>query len=259
MGAYEYQFPQTHVLVDLKVFLEGPYDAVSHFMSTNLNTGNHIPTGQPYNPPLPYYGEDAPVWLYDGGESVPSVPVDVVDWVLVQLRDADLPENATSATIIGEQAGFLLNDGTITGPDGTGNLSFPATITQNLYVVIFQRNHLGIMSNYHLIESGGIYSYDFTIGENQVYGGINGHKLLEPGIWGMIAGDGNGNGIIQNTDETAVWKIDLGQSGYKGGDFDLNGIVQNTDETNIWKVNLGSGGQTPSKTTTEGYRSQVPE
>jgi hypothetical protein len=75
----------------------------------------------------------------------------------------------------------------------------------------------------------------------------------------MVAADGNGNGLIQNTDETAVWKVDLGSSGYRGGDFNLNGLVQNTDETNYWKVNLGAGGQTPGKINQTGYQSQVPK
>ena len=76
----------------------------------------------------------------------------------------------------------------------------------------------------------------------------------------MVAADGNGNGIVENTDETAVWKVSLGQSGYDNGDFDLNGVVQNTDETNFWKPNLNSGGQVPGKSSSgEAYKSQVPE
>ncbi|MCB2219839.1 MAG: C10 family peptidase [Bacteroidetes bacterium] len=259
MGAYEYQFSNAQVVVDLKVFLEGPYNSASHLMETFLLSGGYIPTLQPYNPPTPYYDEEYPAWLYTGTETVPSVPNDVVDWVLVQLRDSGTPENATSATIIGQQAGFVLADGTVVGLDGVSALSFSAVISQNLYVVVFQRNHLGIMSAYPLSESGGIYGYDFTNDAGQVYGGANGHKEIEIGVWGMVAGDGNGNGIIQNTDETAVWKTDLGQSGYLGGDFDMNGIAQNTDETNYWKVNLGSGGQITTKTNQSGYRSQVPK
>ena len=61
------------------------------------------------------------------------------------------------------------------------------------------------------------------------------------------------------TDETAVWKVDLGQSGYKGGDFDMNGLVQDTDETNYWKVNLGAGGQTPDNASGKTFKSYIPE
>ena len=258
----DYFIPITHVdalRVDLKVFLEGPYNPATHQMETTLNSEDYISLTQPYNPSLPYYGENAPVWLYSGTESVTAIPLDAVDWVLVQLRDADAPENAGSATIIGQQAAFVLTDASIVGLDGTSDLYFDATFSQNLYAVVFHRNHLGIISAFPLTESGGKYAYDFTLGELQVLGGNNGHKQLESSIWGMVAGDGNGNGLIQNTDETAVWKTDLGQSGYKGGDFNLNGLVQNTDETDYWKVNLGSGGQVVSNANSTGYKSQVPE
>ncbi len=245
--------------LDLKVFLEGPYDLSTHGMSTDLNSDNYIPFNQPFYPSTPYYNEDNPTWLYNGSESVTFIPSNAVDWVLVQLRDADLPENAGSSTMIGQQAAFVLNNGTIVGMDGVSQINFDLLISQNLYVVVFHRNHLAVISANALVESGGVYTYDFTTSANQALGGTNGHKELEPGVWGMVAGDGNGNGLIQNTDETAVWKTDLGQSGYKGGDFDMNGLVQNTDETNYWKVNLGSGGQTPVKGNQTGYKSQVPK
>ncbi|MEZ5148461.1 MAG: lamin tail domain-containing protein [Bacteroidales bacterium] len=249
------------ISVDLTVLLEGPY-AGSGNMSTGLNTNGYIPLAQPFAPALPYYDmtlADDIVWYYSGSESVASIPTGVVDWVYVQLRDADAPVNATSATIIGEQAAFLLDDGTVVGLDGSSMLDFAVTVSQNLYAVVFHRNHLGIMSANALTDGGGgVYSYDFTSGETQVYGGSNGHKQLESGIWGMIAADGNGNGLIQNSDETAVWKVDLGASGYRGGDFEMTGLTQNTDETNYWKPNLGGGGQTPAKANL-GYESQVPK
>ncbi len=246
--------------IDLTVFLEGPYLG-GDLMSTSLNSNGYIPLSQPYGPALPYYDLASAgdiVWYYTGSESVASIPAGVVDWVYVQLRDADAPANATSATIIGEQAAFLLEDGAVVALDGSSMITFNATVSQNLYAVVFHRNHLGVMSANALTESGGVYSYDFSSGETQVYGGANGHKQLEPGVWGMISADGNGNGLIQNTDETAVWKTDLGNSGYMGGDFEMTGLTQNTDETNFWKPNLGGGGQTPAKANL-GYECQVPK
>ncbi|MCB2219858.1 MAG: hypothetical protein KQI35_05625 [Bacteroidetes bacterium] len=245
--------------IDVKAFMEGPYNASTDLMETTLNTMGYIPLQQPYNPALPYYGENNPVWLYTGGEIASLIQPGMVDWIIVQLRDADSPSNATSDKIISTMAAFIKEDGTIVDKDGSDILDFPGTFSQNLYVVIFHRNHLGVISSMGLSESGGIYSYDFTTGASQALGGANGHKELEPGVWGMVSADGNGNGLIQNTDETTVWKADLGQSGYKGGDFDMNGLVQNTDETNYWKVNLGAGGQTPGKLNETGYQSQVPK
>ena len=88
------------VILDLTVFMEGPYDAASE-MFTNLNP-DHIPLNQPYNV--------AP-WNYNGTESVASIPTDVVDWVMVEIRDASSAATASSFASIGRQAGFLLKDG----------------------------------------------------------------------------------------------------------------------------------------------------
>ncbi|MCB2219848.1 MAG: hypothetical protein KQI35_05575 [Bacteroidetes bacterium] len=247
------------IVLDLKVFLEGPYNATVNTMETTLNTQNHIPLSQPYNPSLPYYNESNPVWLYNGTENIATIPSGVVDWVLIQLRDATSPASASSLTIRGTRAAFVKSDGSIVNIDGSSFPVINSVVDYNLYPVVFHRNHLGVISTNALVESGGVYTYDFSTSAGQAYGGTNGHKELETGVWGMVSGDGNGNGLIQNTDETAVWKVDLGQSGYKGGDFNMNGLVQNTDETNYWKVNLGAGGQTPGKSNQSGYKSQVPE
>ncbi|MCB2219726.1 MAG: PKD domain-containing protein [Bacteroidetes bacterium] len=246
--------------LELTAFLEGPYNASTNLMETTLNSSGYLPLIQPFNPSTPYYDNASPVWQYNGSEYAPGFfPSNVVDWVQVQCRDANSPANATSATTVATEACLLLEDGSIVAADGSSMLNFNFSIAQDLYVVVFHRNHLGIISNNPVTQVGGVYSYDFSSGQNQVYGGSNAHKQIEPGVWGMVAADGNANGLIQNTDETAVWKSDLGSSGYKGGDFDLNGLTQNTDETNLWKPNLGGGGQVPAKTSEPLFKSWVPK
>lgn len=245
--------------LDLTTFLEGPYNTSTNLMATTLNSNGYLPFAQPFNPATPYYDNASPVWQYSGTEFAPgSFPADVVDWVQVQCRDASSPANATSATTVATTACLVLDDGTIVAADGSSMLNFNFTLSQNLYVVVFHRNHLGVISNYALTESGGVYAYDFSSGQNQAYGGTNAHKQLEPGVWGLVASDGNANGLIQNTDETEVWQDDLGSSGYIGGDYDMNGLTQNTDETNLWIPNLGGGGQIPGKATEPLYKSWVP-
>jgi hypothetical protein len=239
-------------------------------MSTALNTGGYIPLAQPYNPALPYYDNAAPEWLYAGTQSVAAIPSpDVVDWVYLQLRDANDAATATSGTIIAEAAGFLTSSGQVVDLDGSSRIAFgllASDVNKGLFAVIYHRNHLGVISNNALTMTGPSFVYDFSTGVDQAYGGANGHKELEPGVWGMVAADGNGNGLVQSTDETSVWKADLGGSGYMGGDFDMNGLTQNTDETNLWKPNLGGGGQIPAKgvdntfvNMNQGYQSQIPD
>jgi len=230
------------IFVDLKVLLEGPYDGSG--MNTTINP--LLPLAQPFNPPLPYFGNPSPVWLYAGGESVASIPnANVVDWSLMELRDAPDAASAIPATAIGRQACFLLNTGAVTSLDGSSMPVFNVSIAQGLFVVIWQRNHLGVMSPVPLVNAGNIYSYDFSTGEGQAYGGANGHKELGLGVWGMTAGDGDGSGQVNNADKVEVWKLQAGMAGYLAGDFNLNGQVENADKVDYWKPNSGAGSQVP--------------
>ncbi|MBM3436207.1 MAG: hypothetical protein FJY07_08355, partial [Bacteroidetes bacterium] len=93
------------VELDLTVFMQGPYTG-NNLMSSALNPG-FLPLNQPYP------GEP---WFYLGTESVEAIPNSgVVDWILVELRDAASAASATAVTSIARQAGFLLNDGSVVG------------------------------------------------------------------------------------------------------------------------------------------------
>ena len=224
------------ITLDLKAFLEGPFDGQA--MAPNLNTQNAIPLYQPY-----YLYP----WSYYGAESVGAIPNgDIVDWMLVELRETTGgPETAISDSIIGRKAGFILTDGKIVGEDGQSPLLVSTTVNSNLYVVLWHQNHMGIMSACPLVESGGIYSYDFTINMEQVYGSFLAHKEIGPGIWGMTGGDGFPDGHVNNIDKLDVWSVQAGNSGYYQGDFNRDSFVNNADKVDIWVPNVGSGGQVP--------------
>lgn len=221
-------------LVNLKAFLEGPFNGTG--MDNNLSP-DQLPGEQPYN---------ISPWYYQGSESVASFPSDqVVDWVLVELRDTTQAMLAGSSTRIGIQAGFLLTNGSVIRADGLFPLKFHTSPTDSLYAVIWHRNHLGIISNFGLLENNGIYSYDFTAGEHQVLNGANAHKELTAGIWGMVSGDGNRDFEINNGDKIDVWAEQAGSNGYLEGDFNLDSHVNNGDKNDIWAPNTGLGGQVP--------------
>ncbi len=221
------------VELDLTVFLQGPY-AGSGQMSTALNP-DFLPLNQPYS--------GAP-WNYNGTESVAAIPNNqVVDWVLVQLRDAASAATASSATVIAEQAGFLLSDGSIVGTDGSGRLSFPVTVSQNLYVVVWHRNHIGIMSASALAKSDGYYSYNFSDAGNKIYGSTAGFVQVDAagtGLWGMAGGDGNADGVVNVSDKNSFWSILVGSSGYLSSDYNMNGQISNEDKNDIWLGNQGN-------------------
>jgi len=214
--------------VNLKAFLEGPFNGAEMTPLLNLL----LPLNQPYN--------TAP-WDYSGTESVGSIPnANVVDWVLVELRETTGDATtATPSTMISRQSGFLLKNGTIVKTDGISPLRFDVTITDNVFAVVWHRNHLGILSANPLILAGQTYSYDFTSGQGQVYGEINGHKEISPGIWAMMAGNGFINDDINNSDKNETWLIQNGNAGYYSGDFNMDGLVNDADKSEQWEQNAG--------------------
>ncbi|MCD4736691.1 MAG: hypothetical protein K8R53_11650, partial [Bacteroidales bacterium] len=237
------------IVLDVNVMLDGPF--TGSFMTNFLNAYGYLPLNQPYN--------EAP-WNYYGTEAVAAIPtVQVVDWLLVEVRDAPDAGSAGSGTMLGKQAAFVLNDGSVVGLDGASHLNFASEVTQNLFVVIWHRNHLAIMSGYPVVEMGGVYSYSFYTGANQAYGGFIAHKDIGGGIWGMIGGDGNGDGQVSIPDKVEIWYPQVGLSGYLDGDFDLNDNVDNLDKLDIWGPNSGSGIQIPDYTPPGGFKCQVPE
>jgi hypothetical protein len=214
--------------------LEGPFNGTS--MTTSLNS--ILPLNQPYG---------VSPWNYAGTESVAAIPkVNVVDWVLVELRDAADAASAISPTMMDRQAAFLLNNGRVVGLDGSSTLQFSNSLTQQLFVVIWHRNHLGMMSSNFLSESEGIYSYNFSTGATQAYGSTDAHKQISPGVWGMIGGDGNRDGNITTTDKTPVWNTQSGTQGYLESDYNLDSQTDNKDKDDVWIPNLGMGSMVPN-------------
>jgi len=221
------------ILLDIKVFLEGPFD----FLEMDADINNILPLYQPYN---------TGPWNYSGTESVVSIPnEDVVDWILVEIRDATNAASAISSTTISTKAGFILENGDIVSLDGVNPIYFNVTIANNLFAVIRHRNHIDIMNNYPMSESAGVFSYDFTTASDKAYGGVNSQKQIYSGIYGMIAGDGNSDGSIDNNDIISIWSVLAGDYGYYLGDFNLDGHVNNQDKNNVWYSNNSSYTQIP--------------
>jgi hypothetical protein len=92
---------------------------------------------------------------------------------------------------------------------------------------------------------GEICTFDFTSGENQVLGGILGHKQIYPGIWGLIAGDANSDGNIDSADKQIYWELDSGIQGYNSSDFSLDAQTNNQDKNDSWIFNQGFSSQVP--------------
>ena len=216
----------------ITVFLEGSYNAGSGTMNTSLIPGGLVPLNQPYS--------SAP-WNYGGDEHVDAIPSGIVDWVLVELRQAATPSAALSSTVLPgwPKACFLKSNGIIVDPDGTSLLSIGnPELSGNLYVIIRHRNHVAIMSSSGMSLLGDCYVYDFTDRISKAYGGSAGYKQIANMVCGMVAGDIDGDGQVYVSDRT-VWVMNSGTYGrYNAADLDFDGNVYVSDRS-IWVTNSG--------------------
>jgi len=217
-----------NIRLNATVMLEGAING--SVMNTGLTA--YLPLNQPYN---------GTPWSYNGTESVGSIPSGVVDWVLVELRQATRPDLATSGTILAKRAAFVLSNGSIVDLNGTSPVSFGNSYVaqgNNLYVVVRHRNHLAVMSNTGAIQADGVYSFDFTTGVGQAYGSGSGYKQVGTKSV-MVVGDVDQDGNIFVSDYN-LWATGFGQTnGYFNWDLDMDGSVYVSDY-NKWAVNFGS-------------------
>ncbi|MEZ5196025.1 MAG: PKD domain-containing protein [Bacteroidales bacterium] len=222
---YDYIFASNPILsLDITVFCEGPFD--NGGMQTLLN-GN-VPLSQPYN--------EAP-WNYNGNEYVAGMPANIVDWVILELRDASAPELATPEKVIGKKAVLLRDDGKLVALDGLSMVEFETSFSDGLYAVVHHRNHLSIISSSGLTNNSGIFSWNFTNSEAMAYGGANAQNELDPGIWGMIGGDSNADGTIDAMDIDLKWMELAGMNGYQSSDYNFDAEVNNIDKNDFSILN----------------------
>jgi hypothetical protein len=229
-------------VLNTKVFLEGPYSGGS--MSTALRTLGKLPLQQPYS---------ASPWNYSGTEQVLSIPADVTDWVLVELRTG-----TAASTKVASRAGFIKSTGLLTDLDGSSLLNFPGISAGSYYIVIRHRNHIAIMSATAVLLTASSGLYDFSTLITQTYGGAAGYKQIATGVFGMVAGDADASGEIGANDFT-VWSKVIGLGTYLQADIDMNADVGANDFTE-WSRNIAlNSGAIPLKSKSDVlYRLQVP-
>jgi hypothetical protein len=241
----EWKLADPKYTFNVTAYLRGAWNGTA--MNTSLNSGGIIPLAQPYNV--------AP-FNYAGTESVSSIPnSNIVDWVLVEIRKpaSGLPADATSATITGRKAGFLLNNGTVVNVDGVTPLSFDIAKQGASFLVIRHRNHLGVLSNSIPSNAAGSFTNDYSVLANsyKAVGASSDPMVLLSGgggKYGLWAGDANKTGVVNSTDVSAV-KLAIASSstGYLLTDVNLSNSVNSTDVSLAKNTISSSGsGSTPS-------------
>ncbi|MBN1672443.1 MAG: right-handed parallel beta-helix repeat-containing protein [Kiritimatiellae bacterium] len=215
MGACEF----AHAL-QIQAWLQGAYDPATDQMGT-LPGSNAPPTLSPYAADV---------------IAVPGIPIAITDWVLIELRD-------TNGNPVVAKSALLREDGQVCGYDGNAEIVVNADKGQPYYVVLKHRNHLAAMSATPLPFTGSAIVHDFRAGPSQYYGGTNGCVELEPGVWGLIAGDSDGDGAVRPVDQT-ILDSQAALAGYHRGDLNLDGMVSD-DDTNVRAANAGRASATP--------------
>jgi hypothetical protein len=204
--------------LNVKVNLLGGYIPATSLMKTTLRTRAWFPKSQPYNK-FP--------WYYNGVEKVSSVPVNVCDWILVELR-------SNLYDTVYRKVGFLMNNSTILDIDGVNPLKIECKFPlwnyfddqDEFHIVIRHRNHLDIMSSTTKKFTDLNTQYDFTSSSGMSYG-TDSMLVSSDGKWSMIVGDVDNNGVVDPT--TGVTSDDTLMITYCGirtlfeySNFDIN-------------------------------------
>lgn len=213
IGAYELVTSVANPLLDFRVLLEGALNADNSTMYDSLRRYGILPILDPYS-----------------GTFMPTDPsilntLPIVDWVWVELRDADFP-----TTQIASQAGFLLTNGSVISVDGS-SIDFGVS-PGNYFLFVKHRNHLAAMSDQPLSFVGGQTTlFDFST-QNSFQGTGAGSKEVAAGVWALYMGDGqeDPSGYDISVNDKLLWNTQNGNFlKYLNGDFNMDGDINGLD------------------------------
>lgn len=207
----------TGIVVQAKAYLQGAFNTATGQMTTNLRTNNYLPLTQPFN--------RAP-WNYAGTESVATpatIPANTTDWVLVEAHDP------ATGSLIDRRAAFLLNNGSIVDIDGIANGVRFANLTSgsSYRLIVRHRNHLDLAAA-NAVTVPNATPYDFS-SISQILDGSTQAVLLSGALYGLRAGDTNGNGIINFSDLNVYIANFNTTSNYSDADCNLDSDVNAAD------------------------------
>lgn len=242
------------IYLQTKVLLQGPYIASSGLMQDSLRATGILPISQPYQAsPFNYLGTEQlnlDLATVTGKEAV-------VDWVLIELRDAANPK-----TIVASKAALVQRDGdVIDALTGSAVLNFPVA-TGSYLVSVRHRNHLGVRTATAVAFGSQSVMIDFSQTATKVAGV---HARLEATNLALLwAGDANNDerliatGIGSDASEilNVILKtpsnINLNSSyrllGYLDSDLNMDGVTLFMGPSNDANVLLGNLFLFPSNT-----------
>ncbi len=219
--------PTNEICGSAKALLEGPFSG--SFMADDLKENGLLPLAEPYTG-LGYS------LMTNAGQTTSAAELsgngtndDIVDWVLVQIRDKNDPSIIEYHTVM-----LLEQDGdVVTIENGRKTNVFSFSLPHDSYYLsIIHRNHLPVMTATPVAFNGVPTMIDFTSPSMATYG--NGaRKELTPALWGLISGDADNNNIVNASDRSTTWNY-RNQTGYLLQDVTLDGTVNAADRSETW-------------------------
>jgi hypothetical protein len=204
----------------LQVLLQGYYYAVSGLMNTTLASKQLLTNEQPFGE-MPHN--------YAGNETLANIPVYMSDWILVEIQ-------SPTGVVLEQRAGLLLQNGMVYDTDLTEGLTFYNLVPNMPYhIIVRSRNHLAAMSA-DTVNLPNETTYDFR-DASQV--ADNMAVALGNGVYGLLAGDFDKNGIIDNNDFTVYQAAASSVNIYETSDCNADGHVTVSD-LNFLIENIGT-------------------
>ncbi|MEO8588851.1 MAG: hypothetical protein ABI432_05735 [Flavobacteriales bacterium] len=244
--------PEPDVHLNAKVFLGGAITGVPGTMTDALRGLGVIPHQEPYSGLGQIYtGSHGPLIVASNVLAVPG-PDAIVDWVLVELRNASQP-----SMVMASRAALVQRDGDVVSTDGITPVSFDLAATP-AYVAIRHRNHLGVMTATPIALTSTPAVVDFTDPATATWG-VNAQNDVG-GTMALWPGDLNYDGVIKyngvNNDRDPVLVTVGGNTPtgtlvgvYHRADVNMDGTVKYHNSDNDRDVILQTiGGSVPTAT-----------
>ncbi|MBK8516013.1 MAG: hypothetical protein IPL55_06905 [Saprospiraceae bacterium] len=223
------------ILLNTKIFLQGPYSDSDGLMSDQLRVQNLIPLAHPYTDISRYkFGNKSKnvipaIFQVQGNDAI-------VDWVYIEIKDVD------KDSILNGGAFLLQRDGDIVDSNGVSSAVFLNIPKGKYSISVFHRNHVPIRtSSFINIILNKIENVDLTQDPLKILGDINAVNSIS-GIYVMMSGDADRNGQVQQIDVHQCFGK-LNEMGYLTEDLDMNGTVERIDIDMKLLPNLGRGKQ----------------
>jgi len=234
--------------LNLTVLLEGFAIEGTNQMHTKLLSNQLLPLKQPYQ---------STRYSYFGSEEVNVFPIDTVDWIYLEIYDNTVTElnlcpnpiidslNSepyTNLSPIGKKALFLNSNGKIVdlnGDVGTTFNLFPGSYR----LLVYHRSHLGILvdKEINITNNNVDLSLNLSNGSTNAKGN-NQLKNIGEGIYAMIAGDVDQNGVINNKDHNLVKQNEEHIQAYETTDLNGDGNTDTVDKA-LWQGNKSKIGE----------------